>query len=274
MEGVFISYRREDSAGHTGRLFDRLAEHLGKERVFMDISDIEPGLDFVETIEKALSVCEVLLVVIGRDWLSCTDTEGKRRLDDPQDFIRLETATSLRRDVRVIPVLVQGARMPTIDELPDDLQGLTRRQAIEISDTRWDFDTEQLIETLEKIVSPATGSEPEKIEEAAPAKQPRRLQVRLSLIALVAIALVGVAYFYVVKPVPAGPEVPKVVGQHVGMAKWALENAGFKLGRVVVKRTDKEKPGTVLSQSPTAGSALKLGTPVRLIVAEAPEQVQ
>ncbi|RNC67176.1 MAG: PASTA domain-containing protein [Desulfuromonadales bacterium] len=156
MGGVFISYRREDSAGHAGRLFDRLREHFGKDRVFMDVSGIEPGVDFVEAIDRAVGSCDVLIVVIGKKWLTCTDAGGRRRLDDPQDFIRLETATALRRDIRVIPVLVQNATMPTEGDLTDDLKRLARRQAIEIGDPHWDSDTDVLIGTLKHLLPAET----------------------------------------------------------------------------------------------------------------------
>ena len=136
MAGIFISYRREDTAGHAGRLFDRLTQHFGKVRIFMDVSDIEPGTDFVEAIDKAVGSCEILIVVIGREWLTCREPGGQRRLENPNDFIRLEAATALKRNIRVIPVLVQGARMPKSAELPADLEKLSRRQGIEISDTR------------------------------------------------------------------------------------------------------------------------------------------
>ena len=109
MNGIFISYRRDDSAGHAGRLFDRLVARFGKDAVFMDVEGIEAGVDFVETIEKAVGGCDVLLAVIGRTWLDSRDSKGKRRLDDEQDFIRLETSAALARNVRVIPVLVEGA---------------------------------------------------------------------------------------------------------------------------------------------------------------------
>src|SRR5512137_1303172 len=99
METIFISYRREESAGHAGRIYDRLREKFGKDRVFMDVSAIEPGVDFVEAIDRAVGSCAVLLVVIGRRWLECTDASDRRRLDDPKDFIRLEVATALRRNI-------------------------------------------------------------------------------------------------------------------------------------------------------------------------------
>ena len=152
MPGIFISYRREDTAGHAGRIFDRLREKFGRDKVFMDVAGIEPGVDFVEAIDRAVGSCDVLLVIIGKKWLTCADASGNRRLDDPKDFIRLETATALRRDIRVIPVLVQDAAMPGEGDLPDDLKKLARRQATEIGDTHWDSDTEQLIQTLAKVL--------------------------------------------------------------------------------------------------------------------------
>ena len=101
--GIFISYRRDDSSGHAGRLADRLVEHFGRNRIFVDTDTIEPGEDFVTAIERAVGSCEILVAVIGRHWLSAG---GTGRLNDPNDFVRLEIATALRRDIRVIPVLV------------------------------------------------------------------------------------------------------------------------------------------------------------------------
>ena len=161
MPGVFISYRREDSAGHTGRLFDRLRASLGDDRVFMDITGIEAGVDFVDTIERAIGSCDVLLAVIGPEWLSCADENGRRRLEDPSDLIRLEIAAALRRNVRVIPVLIAGASMPAARSLPDDLKPLARRQAAELRDTRWDVDTGDLIAILERVPSASSSSPPE-----------------------------------------------------------------------------------------------------------------
>jgi hypothetical protein len=154
MKGIFVSYRREDSAGHAGRLFDRLAERFGKDTVFMDVEGIGPGTRFAEVIEKAVGACDVFLAVIGRHWLDCKDREGRRRLDDPQDFIRLETGSALARNVRVIPVLVEGASLPQRHELPEELQELTERQAIELRDTHWNDDIEALIAKLEPGAKP------------------------------------------------------------------------------------------------------------------------
>jgi len=110
--GIFVSYRRDDSSGHAGRLFDRLAAHFGKDRIFMDIDTIEPGEDFVTIIEEAVSSCDILIAIIGRQWLKSA-SQNTSRLDNPHDFVRLEIATALNRDIRVFPVLVQRASMPT-----------------------------------------------------------------------------------------------------------------------------------------------------------------
>lgn len=108
----------------------------------MDVTDIEAGVDFVEVLERAVGSCDVLLAVIGPEWISATDRSGRRRLDDPQDFIRLEIGAALKRNVRVIPVLVQGAVMPRVEELPPDLGTLVRRQAVELRDIHWNADVE------------------------------------------------------------------------------------------------------------------------------------
>lgn len=151
MPRIFISYRRDDSAGHAGRLYDRLRAHFGADRVFMDVTGIEAGTDFVEAIDTAVGGCDVLIAVIGRQWLKCTDNAGHRRLEDPRDFICLEVGSALKRKVRVVPVLVEGAAMPGPADLPERLQGLTRRQAVELRDTRWDADVEDLIAALTRI---------------------------------------------------------------------------------------------------------------------------
>src|SRR5574343_1018940 len=127
MKGIFISYRRQDSQSAAGRLADDLREHLPAVPIFRDVETIEPGVDFVEAIGHALHSCGVLLAIIGPRWTTMTDASGKRRLDDPGDYARLEIATALlRSDVRVIPVLVEGAVMPGSDELPDELKPLAR----------------------------------------------------------------------------------------------------------------------------------------------------
>ena len=152
---LFISYRREDSPGHAGRMYDRLRDRFGPEQVFWDI-EVEPGMDFVEAIENAVGSCEVMVAVIGRSWLNAVDSQGRPRLHNPDDFVRLEIETALKRNVLVIPVLVFGAVMPQPSELPEGLlRKLARRNALEISDKRFDEDVERLMHRIEKVLSGA-----------------------------------------------------------------------------------------------------------------------
>jgi hypothetical protein len=144
---VFICYRRDDSAGHSGRLYDQLTEDLGPEQVFLDLAgSIDAGADFVSTIEDRIASCDVLLVVIGRSWLTAlgdTASTATRR-----DYVSHEIAVARKHDVRIIPVLVQGARMPEEDEFPEHLRGLARLQAVEIGDRRWQEDVRRLITSI------------------------------------------------------------------------------------------------------------------------------
>ncbi len=148
---IFISYRREETAYPAGWLYDRLAGHFGGQ-VFKDVDSIELGDDFVEVITRAVGSCDVLLALIGDEWLTITDEHGRRRLDNPDDFVRLEIEAALSRRVRVIPVLVGEARMPHADELPDSLAALVRRQALELSPARFDFDTSRLLKVLDRTL--------------------------------------------------------------------------------------------------------------------------
>jgi TIR domain len=151
--GVFISYRRQDTPHLAGRLYDRLGEHFGQERVFMDVDSIEPGLDFAEVIRGAVSSSAVMLVLIGDKWLTTTDSRGRQRLDNPDDYVRLELESALAREMRVIPVLVEGAAMPGSQELPGSLAGLARRNALEVTHGRFSADAERLISVIERIFS-------------------------------------------------------------------------------------------------------------------------
>jgi TIR domain len=150
---VFISYRREDTAYPAGWLFDRLADHLGADQVFKDVDSIEMGDDFIEVITTAVSSCDVLLALIGDRWLTIVDENGRRRLDTPGDFVRLEIETALTRNVLVIPILVEGALMPRADELPASLAKLVRRQALELTPSRFDFDTNRLLRVLNRALA-------------------------------------------------------------------------------------------------------------------------
>src|SRR3990170_9126453 len=145
---VFISYRRDDSAGHAGRLYDALVSRFGQESVFMDVDEIGPGADFADVIEDAVGRCDVLVALIGKTWLTTRNADGSRRLDDARDVVRLEIETALGQAVRVIPVLVQGAVPPTADELPGAIADVARRNAIELSDSRWHYDVVRLLEAI------------------------------------------------------------------------------------------------------------------------------
>ncbi|MEO7039850.1 MAG: toll/interleukin-1 receptor domain-containing protein [Candidatus Elarobacter sp.] len=147
---IFISYRRDDSSGHVGRLYDALCAHFGRKRLFFDIDHIAPGQDFVQVLDDSLSRSSVMIVVMGKRWAG-TGKIGTRRIDDPGDFVRLEVASALRRGtgLRLIPALIQGAKMPAPTSLPEDLKDLSRRNAIEMSDLRWREDVERLIASLE-----------------------------------------------------------------------------------------------------------------------------
>lgn len=173
MKGIFISYRRQDSQSAAGRLTDHLRDNMPGVPIFRDIETIEPGVDFVDAIDRALQSCGILLAVIGPRWGSLADSAGRRRLDDPNDYTRLEIATALQRsDVRVIPVLVEGAEMPGSDVLPDDLKALARRNAIELTDKRWEFDISKLVETLNKALDVRPAPKPPQPDPAPPAPLP------------------------------------------------------------------------------------------------------
>ena len=150
---VFISYRREETAGHAGRLYDSMAARFGEGNVFVDV-DLEPGVDFVQRIKEAVGACQVLLVIMGPRWAVLSGDEPQPRIADPDDFVRLEVETALRRaEVTVIPVLVAGAQMPDPDDLPEGLRALTRRNALELSDMRWRYDVGRLNATLDQLVA-------------------------------------------------------------------------------------------------------------------------
>jgi hypothetical protein len=145
---IFISYRREDSAGSAGRLHDSLVKQFGSEHVFRDVADIYAGDDFRQAIEREIGLSDVVLVLIGPRWLGARDDKQRPRLEDPQDLLRLEVASALTRQTRVIPVLVDRATVPSESELPDDLKSLVRRNAFEIRDGAWDDDVRRLVQSI------------------------------------------------------------------------------------------------------------------------------
>jgi hypothetical protein len=165
---VFLSYRRSDSGGDTRAIYEELREQLGPEAVILDVELRQPGQDYVEKIRSVLGRCEHVLVIIGPSWLAA-GPDGDRRIDDPDDTLRFEVKMALDSGATVIPVLVRDARMPTRAELPSDIQPLAYREAVEISDSRFDYDIQQLVQALgggrmpsaapaQAPAAPATGS--------------------------------------------------------------------------------------------------------------------
>jgi TonB family protein len=152
LRAIFISYRRSDSEGEAGRLFDDLVTHFGEEMVFMDVAGIEAGRDFRKAIEESVAGCGVLLVMMGPSWATAKDENGRLRLEDPNDFVREEVASALRRDIPVIPVLVRGAKMPRADQLPEPVKDLAFRNAVELTHARWKSDVQLFIESLRRLV--------------------------------------------------------------------------------------------------------------------------
>jgi TIR domain len=148
LRSIFVNYRRSDSGGEAGRLFDDLTLRFSPGSVFMDVTAIEPGRDFRKAIDQSVATCSVLLALIGQEWLDLRDSQGGRRLDDANDFVRIELASALRRDIPVVPVLVRGAKMPHVEQLPDDLKELAYRNAVELTHARWKSDVQVLVESL------------------------------------------------------------------------------------------------------------------------------
>ena len=176
---IFINYRRDESGHVAGRLHDALAPTFGRNKLFMDVDNIPVGRDFEEYLKSQVAACDAMLAVIGPNWLAAKDDTGKRRLDNPDDFIVIEIGTALTRNIPVVPVLVDGARMPKASELPDSLKLLARRQAIQVRHTNFRSDAEALVKRLREAVgddSPERG---------------RRVRVAIGVAAVAVLLLIG-----------------------------------------------------------------------------------
>jgi hypothetical protein len=191
-KGIFISYRHKDTQGEASRLADDLREALSGVQIFRDVETIAPGEDFVAALERALADCSVMLVLIGPIWLEARDAQGGRKIDDPNDWTRLEVATGLNRNVRVIPVTCRDAQLPATEELPEDIRALRRRQAFQLDNDRWRYDFEQLVEKLAQSEgfkraqrAPAAGTTPIPVETPRPSSLKRW--------GMIAAAIAGVA---------------------------------------------------------------------------------
>jgi len=171
---IFINYRRDDDAGFTQALYSRLEQAFPSESLFMDVDNIAPGLDFVQVLNDEVARCDVVIAVIGKNWLSVTDETGGRRLDNPEDFVRIEIESALAQKKRVIPVLVNDARMPRSTELPETMRAFARCNAARLTHERFRADMAGLIKSLEQIlaeVGAARQAEDEAARSEAKAKE-------------------------------------------------------------------------------------------------------
>lgn len=226
-----MSYRRDDAAYPAHQLYDLLVEALGGEHVFIDSFSIDYGRDFEEVLREVLARVDVFLCVIGRAWSDIRAADGGRRLDDPGDYVRLELATALARDIRVIPVLVDGARMPSESELPADLVELSKRQAVEVSAKSFADDLKRLVESLGGVL--------------AKAQPPRSLSSRLKPVlvqlAIAFAASLAVWVFFHSQQMPLGAMESVLVlafwAAVVAVAGWAWRRARAWLGRRAARRT-------------------------------------
>jgi TPR repeat protein len=158
--GVFICYRREETAFAARAIYDRVAQKVGRKNVFLDVDNIDPGVDWFDALNEQVGACDALI--------AAADKDNRRRIDDPDDFVRIEIEAALKRGVRVIPVLVDGALMPKASDLPESLRGFARRQNIEISHTRFEADAERLTRTLASILGPPHPRQVDETEGALP----------------------------------------------------------------------------------------------------------
>jgi ABC-type amino acid transport substrate-binding protein len=293
---IFISYRREDAAYPAGWLFNRLADSYGKGQIFKDVDNIELGQDFVERITAAVGSCDVLLALIGPQWLTIADERGRRRIDSSDDFVRLEIEVALTREVLVIPILVDGATMPDADELPPSLANLVRRHALELSPDRFEFDTGRLLKVLDKTLAeaardprgiavpvtdqPPITAPPVTVPPPPPAPRTvgrtatatRRFPLRRRLRAwwLVAAALLAVLLLVaiVLRPQPS-VAVPDPGGASVDAVVALLQQAGL-VADVRREANEKVAPGKLLRVAPSAGTKVRRGAAVTLFVSSGP----
>ena len=256
MSGVFISYRRDDSGGHAGRLFDHLSSVFGADDVFMDVDDIRRGDSFADSLTERLEQSDVLLAVIGKRWLTLTDAGGVRRLDKPDDWVRAEIRAALASKTLVIPVLVGGATLPGPADLPEDLRALPERQLAEVRDGAWSDDIARLCTDIKRRRSRDTWSE-----------TLRQHWVSAAVTLLLALAAGGYAAYTYAQNSRA--VVPLVSGLTLDRATQTLADAGLKVGTVSRRATNEHPPDWVLEQDPPTQTSIRKGAAVGVTVAAA-----
>jgi TPR repeat protein len=210
---IFINYRRDDSIATAGRLHDRLAHTFGRNNLFMDVDHIPAGVDFVDHLNTQLAACDVFLAVIGLHWLDAKDESGRRRIDNPDDFVTLEIAAALARDIRVIPVMVDGAQMPKASDLPEYLKPLVRRNAVEVRNAQFGRDADALAE---------------KVRAALKGARPGSSRWPTATASAVALLLAGWIGLYQMGVPVWMPWTPGVIQPDTGGAKKANANADAK----------------------------------------------
>lgn len=202
MPDIFISYRRKDSAGSTGRVYDRLCLEFGKENIFIDVENIPVGYHFLDYIREQVRACTVVLIMIGPQWTTLTDESGKPRLQDPDDTVHVELATALHEGKTVIPVLVDQATMPKPEDLPADIAQLTFINASELTPNHWEIDVAELVAVLRNVLAQPDQPRPEPLPEARPPAPPlprqRRRSGALKRLALIALALLAIVAVWLV----------------------------------------------------------------------------
>ena len=287
MRAIFISYRRDDAEGEAGRLFDDLVSVFGEKSVFMDVAAIEVGRDFRKAIDESVATCGVLLALIGKDWVDARNEAGQRRLDNPSDFVRLETASALKRDIPVVPVLVRGAKMPQPEQLPDDLKELAYRNGVELTHARWNSDLQLLIKALQPFVGDskavAAGANAAAASAGKPAVAvvdqtktpqiatgvsvaPRKKPLVAILAVVAAVVIVGIVLASVFTPGQVA--VPDLSGNTLSEATAKLEALHLALGEKTLRESPTKIPNTVLSQSPSPATRVKTGSRVDLVLSQ------
>ncbi len=182
MTRIFINYRRQDSEGYVGRLYDHLIQHFEPQDIFMDVDSIPPGADFVDTLEQAVSGCDVFIAMIGPQWIDITDDQGDRRLDQWNDFVRIEISSALKQKKVIVPVLVGRARMPSPAQLPEDLHLLARRNALELSQQHFAQDVKKLVKVIQDASPAKQNHKPRADSDTLSHKEAALKQIRLDLV--------------------------------------------------------------------------------------------
>jgi hypothetical protein len=269
MTQIFMSYRRDDSQGYANGLYDRLSGHFGAESVIRDLDSIPVGADFERFIEESVNSCDVLVALIGPDWLAATDAAGGRRLDRPHDYVRLEIGKALARATPVIPVLLNEAQMPSDAELPPDLAPLATRNALEISDSRWTYDVGRLIAALEKYLA----EQQKTAGDVTPVQRVQNVSTRWALAAAGIGVVVLSLLVFTFRPSPTprvSPRTPETiiptVAQPAGtvtresVGSWSGRSNGLTLIVTAIREVHPNEIHVDMAVQNSTGDAIKLDT--------------